>query len=79
MSRRESKLPAGVIGICPQSGKYQFRTRVDALICMSNIRSHDMWARGLRETNPSNVYRCPACKRWHLTSKSHRRRYQNGG
>ena len=74
--------PRGVVGICPKTGKYQYRTKVDAMICMTSIRTRGLWEKGYRETPPSNVYECPSCKRWHLTSYQHRHRfdkYQNEG
>ena len=63
--------PPGVVGRCADSKKYQYRTRVDALMNIVHIQSGEWWRRK-RETPPTDVYYCPECHYWHLTSRTYR-------
>jgi hypothetical protein len=49
------------------SGKRQYRTRLDAEIVLA-LRIGKKAHR--RERNEQRCYRCPLCRRWHLTSKA---------
>jgi hypothetical protein len=47
---------------CPGSGKYSFRNRKLALTRLNELRR-----KGAAVTQ---VYQCPTCNKWHLTSRS---------
>ena len=46
--------------------KKKFKTRLDALIALSNIQRIDNPARPRMERR---AYQCPICGKWHLTSQ----------
>ena len=50
--------------------KRRYRSRVDALLALATIQARDDTRRGKTE---SRAYRCPDCRRWHLTSQRPRK------
>lgn len=58
------KLRQPDLGKCEKTGKVKFRSSVDAQIALCNTKtSDDPWRKEIR------AYKCPFCRRWHLTKQ----------
>ncbi|WP_433700809.1 hypothetical protein [Nocardiopsis sp. CA-288880] len=53
-------------------GKRWFKDRISAELAIANIRRY---GRAQSERMPRRAYECPACKGWHLTSKTGHSRF----
>jgi hypothetical protein len=57
-------------GTC-ETGKFRYRSELDAKIMMSNLAFKETQGDARREEK--RAYKCPKCYGWHLTSQSQRR------
>lgn len=47
---------------CPGTDKFAYETRQDALSALASLKAE-------KHREYGRVYPCPACQRWHLTSR----------
>jgi len=55
------------IGVCARNGKAQYRSRKLALQAFALARQSDIWK---NPNGDGGVYKCPACRHWHITSQT---------